>query len=94
MHTDNGGNLTKSLLPLNLALRKYFPNSPFVGDILVVHINEDDTLLPGDWSLDSLLTNKKMVVRAVDGSDDVRPDSIIMILEKEMEFPPATLKDC
>lgn len=47
-------------LEINLALRRYFPDSPFVGDLLVIRINNEDEFVNGDWSLDELFSHLKM----------------------------------
>lgn len=52
MHEDNDGFKTyqKSDLPINISLQKYFPNSPFKGNILLVKVDEDDNIVGGKWT--------------------------------------------
>lgn len=84
MHEDNDLNLASSELPINQALRKYFPNSPFVGDILAVRTSDSDEFTPGPWSLDDLFADKKMIIRALSRSGK---DLNVMIVHKDFEFP-------
>lgn len=60
MHDDNDflGNLKRNSLPINLALRKYFPNSEFVGDMLLIKSDDNDMLLMEDWDINILLDYK------------------------------------
>lgn len=60
MHEDNDffENYQKSPLEVNQALRKYFPNSPFKGNVLLVRLDDDD-LIVGGWS-HSILKKFKM----------------------------------
>lgn len=37
LHPDNKDLSSTSTLPINLALRKYWPDSPFVGSILIIY---------------------------------------------------------
>jgi len=58
MHPDNSQHPIQSDLPLNLGLQRYFPNSPFVGNIiaifdsLVVRIINDELKGPS-WTLEN-----------------------------------------
>lgn len=56
MHDDNDfhENLAKSRLHLNLALQKYFPNSRYVGDMILVMSDDDDHITKKEWNVDIL----------------------------------------
>ena len=51
MHEDNDflENYKASSLKVNTAIQRYFPNSPFKGNLLLVKIDEDDYLQGGSW---------------------------------------------
>ena len=46
MHDDNDfwKNLKSSQLPINLALKKYFPNSIYVGDMILVKVDQEEMI--------------------------------------------------
>lgn len=41
-------------LPLNKALQKLYPNSKITGELILVKLDEDDNIFPGDWNYDEL----------------------------------------
>ena len=64
MHVDNDevNDPRKSSLPVNKAIQKYFPNSPYVGDILFVKSDEGDNLIASDFDLTKVLSKWKLVI--------------------------------
>jgi hypothetical protein len=56
MHEDNDfpKNYKKSKLPINKALRLYFPNSPYKGNALLIKLTDDDAIAKGNWSYSRL----------------------------------------
>jgi len=106
MHEDNDfeTNYQKSKLPINQALQKYFPCSPYKGNIVLVRVDEDDLLKGGRWS-DSVLRKYKMGY--IEGMAINEPSvlskkenkdydlSKVPLPEKTIESPkPSTLKTC
>lgn len=106
MHEDNDfeRNYLKSKLPINQALQKYFPCSPYKGNIVLIRVDEDDLLKGGRWS-DSVLRKYKMGY--IEGMAINEPSvlskkeykdydlSKVPLPEKTIESPkPSTLKTC
>jgi len=56
MHEDNDfpKNYKKSKLPINKALRLYFPNSPYKGNALLIKLTDGDVITKGNWSYSRL----------------------------------------
>lgn len=56
MHDDNDfpENLAKSHLHINQALQKYYPNSRYVGDMILVISTDDDQITSKDWNVEIL----------------------------------------
>lgn len=69
MHEDNDdfGEKRSTELPVNQALRKYFPSSPYVGNILVVKADDADNLVPDEFDLAKVLGEWEM--RAVPATE-------------------------
>ena len=55
MHGINDVSDLNIQLPINQTLRRFFPDSPYVGDILAVRTFEDDTINPEPFDLDNIL---------------------------------------
>ena len=51
LHLDNDfhDDYVKTLLPLNQAIQKYFSNSGFVGDALLIKLTDDDNIYEEEW---------------------------------------------
>lgn len=105
MHEDNDfeKKYKKSKLPINKALRKYFPNSPYKGNVVLVRVDEDDLLKGGKWT-DAVLRKFQMGYiedRAVNEPTIISKDdedfvlSKVPIPEKTLKAPkPTSLKIC
>lgn len=53
MHKDNEDPI-RSKLPKNRTLQRFFPESNFVGDMLLIKVDEDGYLVKSDWDVYSL----------------------------------------
>lgn len=62
MHNDNSlpDNLTKSPLPVNQAVKRYFPDSRYVGDILLVATDDNNKIIRENWD-HCILLNYELV---------------------------------
>lgn len=56
MHDDNDfqENLGRSHLYVNRALQKYFPNSHYVGDMILVISDDNDRITSKEWNIEIL----------------------------------------
>jgi hypothetical protein len=60
-HLDNDLNLTHTTLPINTAIRKFFPKSSFVGDALFVKTNPlGDILVQENFDLEKELSKYEL----------------------------------
>jgi len=64
MHKDNDSpsNLKKSTFHVNQALKKYYPNSKYVGDMLLVMSDTDGYIIQGHWE-HNILFNYELLTK-------------------------------
>ena len=93
MHKDNDfrANLKKSILPINQALKKYYPNSKYVGDMLLVMSDTDDRIIQGHWD-HSILLNYELLTK----EDNMGKDGwkgIFMPIQEKTDEPIQDMED-